>query len=224
MPIKIFFCYARADQQFLEELKSHLLPMQHNGLIKMWHDQNISAGREWVREIADEINTSQIILLLISRHFMSSDYCYSIEMKQAMERHKRGEARVIPIILRPTLWQNAPFGKLQALPQNAKPVTHRSWGNRSEAFLSIAQGIQKVVAELTLQPAGKELFNEMVIKIQELRLTTKEYDKLTKLIDDKKREQYRKERTLEIIVEVVRKSLGYVNLEVVDKLRKIYSV
>ncbi len=40
-----------------------------------------------------------------------------------MERHEVGEARVTPIILRPVDWQSAPFGKLQALPKNARPVT-----------------------------------------------------------------------------------------------------
>jgi hypothetical protein len=33
----------------------------------------------------------------------------------------RGEAIVIPIILRPVYWQGAPFAKLQALPTGAKP-------------------------------------------------------------------------------------------------------
>ncbi len=67
-----------------------------------------------------------------------------------MERHEKGEARVIPIILRPCLWHDAPFGKLNALPKDGKPVT--SWPNRDEAFLDVAKGIRRVVEGLAGKP------------------------------------------------------------------------
>ncbi len=54
---------------------------------------------------------------------MKSDYCYGVEMKRAMERIERGEARVVPVILRPVDWQDSPFSKLQVLPKDARPVT-----------------------------------------------------------------------------------------------------
>src|SRR5579884_671244 len=132
MPVKVLLCYAIEDKHLVEELKTHLLSLQRYGLIEMCYDQIIDAGAEREREITDYLNTAhiitaQIILLLISPHFMASDYCYNKEMQRAIERHERGEARVIPIILRDTLWQIAPFSKLQALPTGAKPVVHRSW-------------------------------------------------------------------------------------------------
>lgn len=40
---------------------------------------------------------------------MASEYCYGFEMQRALERHMRGEARVIPILLRPVLFKDAPF-------------------------------------------------------------------------------------------------------------------
>jgi len=55
------------------------------------------------------------------------------------------EKHVIPIILRPIIWWYAPFGKLQALPKHARPVT--TWPNRGEAYFDIAIGIQKVLKE-----------------------------------------------------------------------------
>ena len=42
-------------------------------------------------------------------------------MMRAMERHERGEARVIPVILRPCDWHGAPFGKLMAVPPDRHP-------------------------------------------------------------------------------------------------------
>src|SRR6266702_3671187 len=122
MPVKLFLCHAHEDEPLLDKLKSHLSPLRRQGLIQMWHDRDISAGTEWEQEISKHLNGAQIILLMVSPNFMDSDYCYGIEAKQAMERHERGEAQVIPIILRPCLWHDALFAKLQALPTDDKPI------------------------------------------------------------------------------------------------------
>lgn len=114
----------------------------------LWHDHDISAGAEWEREISEQLNTAQIILLLISPDFMYSEYCYGVEMMRAMERHEAGEARVIPIIIRPTSWHRAPFGKLRALPTNAQAVTSKYWHSLDDAFLDVTKGIEKAVEEL----------------------------------------------------------------------------
>src|SRR5713101_6405857 len=100
MSVKIFFCYAHKDEALLNQLKVHLIPLQRQGLIDIWHDRDISAGTEWEQEISQHLNAAQIILLLVSPDFMASAYCYGIEMQRALERHELGEARVIPIILR----------------------------------------------------------------------------------------------------------------------------
>src|SRR6266496_6530489 len=128
MPFKIFFCYAREDEQLLNKLKNHLFPLKRTRLIDVWHDRDISAGTDWEQQIKSHLNQAQIILLLVSPDFMVSDYCYSIEMRQALARHDAGEARVIPIVLRHVDWRSPQLAKLQALPQDAKPVT--TWQNQ----------------------------------------------------------------------------------------------
>src|SRR5579884_4136515 len=131
-PLEILCCYAREDQPLLKKLRIHLAPLQRQGLITIWCDTDINAGAEWEKDIKKHLNTAQIILLLISPDFMASDYCYSTEMQRALERHERKEARVIPIIFRPTMWKGAPFDKLQMLPTNAKPV--RNWPTEDDAL------------------------------------------------------------------------------------------
>jgi hypothetical protein len=147
-PIEIFYSYSHKDEKLRSRLEVHLSLLKQEGLVKTWHDRQIGAGKEWETEIATYLNTSQIILLLVSPDFLASEYCYSIEVKRALERHERREARVIPIILRSVDWQGAPFSKLQALPLDGKPITSSSWHNRDEAFLDVATGIRKVIEEL----------------------------------------------------------------------------
>jgi WD40 repeat protein len=146
--IEVFCCYAREDQPLLVQLQKHLKPLQHEGLITLWADIDIDAGTEWEKEIHRHLNTAQIILLLISPDFMASEYCYSVEMQRAIERHEHGEARVIPIILRPVAWQKTRLGKLQALPTDARPITSGKWHHQDEAFYDVAEGIRDAVEVL----------------------------------------------------------------------------
>ncbi len=153
--IEIFFCYAREDEELLKGLEKQLHALKLQGIIDVWHDRQISAGSDWEREINTHLNSAHIILLLVSPDFMMSSYCYSKEMVRAMERHERGEACVIPVILRPVYWQGAPFGKLQALPTDARAVASRHWYNLDEAFYDVAQGIYAAVQKLTPKLAAK---------------------------------------------------------------------
>ncbi|HEY0735370.1 MAG TPA: right-handed parallel beta-helix repeat-containing protein [Herpetosiphonaceae bacterium] len=144
--IKVFYSYSHKDERIRNELANHLSILRRQGVISEWHDRKIGAGDEWAGEIDQHLNTAQIILLLISSDFLASDYCYDIEMKRAMERHDAGEARVIPVVLRPVMWLGTPFSRLQALPKDAKAVT--LWRTSDEAFVSVAEGIREAVEEI----------------------------------------------------------------------------
>jgi hypothetical protein len=144
--MKLFFSYAHKDEPLRDQLATHLSLLKRQNIITDWHDRDITAGTDWAQAIDDNLNTADIILLLISADFLASDYCYEKEMTRALERHSQGTACVIPIILRPCDWHSALFGKLQALPKDAKPITE--WDNPDKAFTNIAQGIRKAVAEL----------------------------------------------------------------------------
>lgn len=152
--IEIFYAYSHRDEQLRNELEKHLYVLKRTDLITGWHDRRIDPGAEWAGQIDKNLDTAQIILLLISADFLASDYCYDKEMIRAMERHLAGEAYVIPIILRPCDWGGTPFAKLQALPSDAKPVT--TWSNRDKAFTNIAKGIAGLAQRIRKESAGQE--------------------------------------------------------------------
>ena len=157
--IEIFLCYAREDEELLKGLEKHLRVLQRQGIISIWYDRNISAGTEWEREIDNHLNTARLILLLISPDFLDSDYCYGIEMKRAMERHEKDEARVIPIILHHVYWHKTPFGKLQALPTDGKPIISSVWHNLNEALYNVSEGIRLAVEDVFAKDEAKQCVN-----------------------------------------------------------------
>lgn len=136
-PIEVFISYAHKDEELCNELIKHIALLKRNGIISAWYDRDISAGTEWKGTIDSRLESAGIVLLLVSPDFVNSDYCYDVEMKRALELHASGKKCVIPIILRPVDWQDAPFGKLQGLPKDCKPIT--IWGTQDEAFLDIVR-------------------------------------------------------------------------------------
>ncbi len=148
-PIEVFFSYSHADEGLRDELAKQLKLLQRQGVISTWYDREIGAGEEFAGQIDRHLESARIILLLVSPDFLASDYCWDIETKRALERHKAGEARVIPIILRPCDWKNSPLKDLLARPTDGKPIT--TWANRDEAFLDVVTGIRKVAQDLAAQ-------------------------------------------------------------------------
>jgi hypothetical protein len=120
--------------------------LQRQGIIETWHDRRIGAGNDFAGAIDDRLNSCDIFLLLVSPYFLASDYCYDVEMARAMERHQEGSARVIPVILDPCDWHEAPFGKLLAAPKDGKPLS--KFANIHDGFLDVAKSIRLAAREL----------------------------------------------------------------------------
>jgi len=144
--VEVFISYSHKDKELREELHEHLSNLIRQGAISAWYDCNIAPGTEWENQTYEHLESAQVILLLISAGFMSSDFCYSREMKRAIVRHEANEARVIPILLRPVDYENAPFERLQMLPSGGKPV--RLWQDQDEALKNVVQGIKKAIHDL----------------------------------------------------------------------------
>ncbi|PQP34741.1 hypothetical protein C6A37_06175 [Desulfobacteraceae bacterium SEEP-SAG9] len=137
----VFITYAHEDEIYRNRLVDHLKFMERQGEISSWYDRLIDPGTNWTDEINQNLESSDIILALVSASFFASDYCYEKELQIALERHKYGRSILIPIIIRPCDWNDSPLGKIQALPTDATPVN--TWPNEDSAWTIIVQGIKK---------------------------------------------------------------------------------
>jgi hypothetical protein len=156
MPWKVFHSYSHSDAPLRKELAKFLTPLEQNQKIVQWHDRKIEPGSNWNTEIKDELDAADLILLLVSPDFLASNYCFGVEVDRALTRLKRGEAKVVPILLKPSLWEESRFSELQIIPRDGKPIT--SWRSQDEAFLSVAKEIAELVK--TPPPPIKKAFSE----------------------------------------------------------------
>jgi hypothetical protein len=139
----VFVSYAHEDEHLRKKLSDHLGGLHHGGYISEWNDGQIIAGQEWAPEIIRQLDEADIILLLITSSFLGSDFIGRVELARALERHRRGEAIVIPVILKPADWRSAGLAGLLALPKDGKAVS--TWPDRDAAYVNIAQGLRRVV-------------------------------------------------------------------------------
>ncbi len=146
--IRIFCSYAHEDKADLKVLtETHLQPLARDNRITSWDDREISGGQSWDGQIDANLDAADLIVLLLSSSFFASRYIVHGELKRALERHDRQEARVVPIVLRPV--RRGSLGRLQELqilPGLDQPV--HSAASLDDAWVQVAEGIGRVVDEL----------------------------------------------------------------------------
>lgn len=143
--LNVFISYAHKDEAFKEALDTHLTMLKRSDKIATWNDRAILAGTEWDDEIKEQLEQAQIIILLVSASFLASKYIWENELTLAMEWHKRKEVRIVPVFIKPCDWKDAPFGSVQGLPRDAKPVGDP---DNDEAWVGVAKGIRDLVDDL----------------------------------------------------------------------------
>lgn len=146
MGFKAFISYSHMDEHALERFTKHLAVLRREGAIDEWFDQKIPAGGDIDTAISGQLDDCDLFLPLISADFLSSGYCYDLELKRALERHEQGSLRVVPIIVQPCDWEASPLGRLKALPKDSKPVA--DWTNENTAWLDVVAQLRRLAEEL----------------------------------------------------------------------------
>lgn len=144
--LPVFLSYSSEDEEYRDELEKHLSALVRQKIISAWHDRKLFGGESWDKRIKEELKTTRLFIFLVSADFLASDYCMNIELPYAVTRHSQVQSDVVPIITRPSDWEETSLGQFQALPDRAKPVT--VWSNRGEAWTAAAKGIRRLVREL----------------------------------------------------------------------------
>ncbi|MCY7283943.1 MAG: TIR domain-containing protein, partial [Cyanobacteria bacterium CAN_BIN43] len=146
MSIRLFCSYSRKDESLRRELETHLSMLKRQSLVT-WYDGMLEPGSDWDTRIKQELDTADIIVMLVSPDFLASNYCYETEVERAIARHNAGTACVIPVLLRSTDIEGLELFKLNGYPKGLKPVVQ--WLDRDEAFVDVVKGIRQAVNRLS---------------------------------------------------------------------------
>ncbi|HGW6104757.1 TPA: toll/interleukin-1 receptor domain-containing protein [Citrobacter werkmanii] len=152
----LVFSYSHADEALRNELEKHLSPLKRMGKITTWHDRRIVPGQEFEHQIDHYFSQADIILLLISSDFIASDYCYQVEMTNALERHNREDAVVIPVILRECAWKMLPFGRILAATVDGKPID--KFASHDEGYVQVVDAVSRAIANLEAKKPQQDAY------------------------------------------------------------------
>lgn len=144
-PLRVFFSYDDRDAGHVEELLKHLSFVKDEYSLEYWYRGQLNAGDDW-REMADvQLEQADIVVVAVTPDFFVSARCRDVELTRALARQATDATHVLPVIVRPAQWQSSPLGHLEPLPRGGKPVS--TWTNPDEAWLDVARGLQRIVAE-----------------------------------------------------------------------------
>ncbi len=148
-PLQTFIIYAREDFAHKQQLVLHLRPLIQNRAIKLWHDGNILPGEEWEKKIFEALSTSDLVLMLVSKSSLNSDFIQQKELKAALAQRERGQTTLVPIIVGHCTWQmDKILSGLQAIPDKKGrilPVTDTEWQNTDEAWTVVCKEIAQLL-------------------------------------------------------------------------------
>lgn len=90
--------------------------------MRFWSDQEMNPGVDWEQEIVRNLDTADIILILVSSAYFNSAYIHDVNQNTRSAVNEEGEAKVLPVIVRPCAFGDDPIiSRLQALPTDGRP-------------------------------------------------------------------------------------------------------
>lgn len=147
-PARLFISHDPGDHEHLTALRRHLAALERQKAIQIAHDDATAHDAQ----IQEDLDSADLILLLVSPNFVASPRCFDAHLPRAMERHAAGSARVIPVIVRPVDWSGLPFSSLSPAPPDGRPIT--SSPDRDEAWLHVVRSIRDVRDEIIDRERG----------------------------------------------------------------------
>jgi hypothetical protein len=133
---KVFISYSHEDEKWKDRLLTHLRPLVYEGLFDPWDDSRIRSGEDWEQKINDAIDSAVVAVLLVSAHSLGSDYILKKELPRLLERRKKWELSILPVILKPCVWNEVKWlAPMQVRPKDGRPV---SKGSEAEVDADLA--------------------------------------------------------------------------------------
>ena len=171
---QIFISYARADNEgsdpngrWLDRVKQHLKPLASRGVLSIWSDHEIQAGDRWHETIRENLLDARVAVLLISPSFLASDYIRKFEMPVLAERAMARELVIVPLTLRPCLFETAAFkypdpetgpkifslAQLQAAHPSNTPLSSLDQSGQDRTLVKLAQSIEHLLPKQSIEIA-----------------------------------------------------------------------
>jgi TIR domain/WD domain, G-beta repeat len=154
VPGKVFLSYSHQDREWLKLLCTTLAPLVRNEAISLWWDESeIRVGAKWQEEIAGALATARLAVLLVSQHFLDSDYITGTELPALLAAAERHELTLLWIHVSPCLYEETPLHSYQAAHDPERSLEEMTAAERKRALVAIGKRIKQVSGRRTADAA-----------------------------------------------------------------------
>src|SRR6266700_1548460 len=156
--IKIFFSCAPdsdKDKRYILDLEGHLADQTHYGEVEIWHVHKATSGTNVQQEILAHLESADLILIFVSKDYMTNRFCVDVEGAQAASMQSWDIATVRVLRIRPIDYRTAPFNFCQVLPESGEFIS-QSHHKKEKALHEIALDIYALVKEARSNRSERE--------------------------------------------------------------------
>lgn len=147
---RLFISYSRMDMFWLEKIKSpHLDGLKKLGInFEFWDDNTINAGESWREEIQKALASTKVALLLISGHFLNSEFIKEEELPLFYKAQKKGELTIVPFHISPSLVELSPeINNIQSFNDPKNPLTTMESNEQEKMIIKLIRHLIKLMQE-----------------------------------------------------------------------------
>ncbi|MCK4960270.1 MAG: toll/interleukin-1 receptor domain-containing protein, partial [Planctomycetes bacterium] len=139
---KVFISYSHKDEKSLKELVRHLKPYMRQGEIELWSDKEIEPGQRWFDEIEEARDQAYAVIMLVSSHFLESDFINEHELGPLLAAAAEKRVRILWIPIAPSSYDATELKDYQALWKPDKTLAEiRGTAERDRAWVEICKNI-----------------------------------------------------------------------------------
>jgi hypothetical protein len=144
---KVFVSYSHKDTKWLERLRTHLIPIEREGIIDLWDDTKIVAGAQWKEAILEALETARVAVTLVSANFLASDFISQSELPMLLSQAASGGTVILSIIVSPCLFKNTGLSAFQPVNSPDRPLSAMTDLERERVLVNVAEVIRKRLLE-----------------------------------------------------------------------------
>ena len=155
----IFISYSHKDKKFLDELLTHIKPLQRDGRVSVWSDQQIKPGSKWLEKIESALARAKVALLLVTKDFLASDFINAQELGPLLKRAEQDGMVILWVLVRDCNWRKTAINSLQAAYPPDKPLAQLN-SSRDSAWVKICDTLEKAADASAGRPVA--VLNESI--------------------------------------------------------------
>ncbi len=144
---QIFISYAHEDVLWLERLKNHMLEHSIGRSLMIWDDSKIQAGENWRNQIRAALASTRIAVLMVSSHFLESEYIKKMELDYLLWAVDYEDVRLIWFTLDTCEYKQIGKHNIQAAYPPDKPLAGMTEEEQHTALDQISAQIARTYNE-----------------------------------------------------------------------------